>query len=911
MRRNRLNQTAVWANRRPVSEIFFDRVVLGHPYVVLACLLSAVVFLGWGARYFRLDASTETLILENDQDLKYARLIDARYGSGDFLVVTFTPREDLLSDRTLGVLAKLRDDLKQAVTAESVLTILDVPLLESPPVPLKELGSATRTLESPEVDRALARKELQESPLYHDLLVSPDLKSTVILITFPRDVRYETLVQQRNALREKKAAGSLTAAEQAEFKDVVREFTQYRDESRQRDHRNIAAIRAIMDRYRQEGALFLGGVSMIADDMISFIKSDLRVFGTAVFLLLVLTIALIFRRTYWVLLPMLVCVVSIVCAVGFLGWFGWEVTVVSSNFISLQLIITLAMTIHLMVRYREYATERPDAGQRELICNTIGNMLRPCVYSGLTTMAGFASLIFCDIRPVITFGYIMVVGVALSIIVPFLLLPAVLILLPRDRPWSKGQSQWSPTPLLGRFTVAHGSLVIVASLALVVFNAVGIRKLQVENCFINYFKSDTEIHQGMKVVDRQLGGTTPLDVVIDFEPTASPEPAPPSAAAGQDTVFDQFEELDTATSANKHKYWFTPEKMARIAAVHDYLDNLPETGKVLSVVTLVRMIERVNGGKPLDNLELALLFDQIPGRLKEILVTPYVSVEHNQVRLAVRIRDSDPGLQRNELLKKIRADLTGQGRRTEDKGQTTEGRTPSSVVRRPSSGLEPFRPEQVHLAGTLVLYNNMLQSLYTSQIATMGFATLFLMGTFVVVFRSLRVAFIAIFPNLLAISCVLGVMGWLHIPLDMMTITIAAIGVGLADDDTIHYIHRFKHEVQAEGSYRVALHRSHDSIGHAIYYTTVTLVIGFSILSLSHFIPTVYFGLLTVLAITAALLASLTLLPQLLVVIKPYGKERLGSSPAKRNRRKALPNAEVHVGGPEPATRQDHQENRS
>jgi predicted RND superfamily exporter protein len=507
-------------------------------------------------------------------------------------------------------------------------------------------------------------------------------------------------------------------------------------------------------------------------------------------------------------------------------------------------------------------------------------MLSPCLYSGLTTMAGFASLITCNIRPVINFGYIMTVGVGFSSVVPFLLLSAVLALLPRDRPWVKGQFKWQLTPMLGRFTVAHGRFIIGASLVLAVLNGIGIRKLQVENCFINYFKSRTEIHQGMKVVDRQLGGTTPLDVVVDFEPTTA-EAAPSPEAAGEDAVFDQFEEFDTATPGNKQKYWFTPEKMARVAAVHDYLDALPETGKVLSVVTLVRMVERVNG-KPLDNLELALLFDQIPERLKEILVKPYVSVEHNQVRLAVRIRDSDPGVQRNELLQKIKADLTGQ-----------PGARPPKGGSRP---WEPLRPEQVHLAGTLVLYNNMLQSLYTSQVATMGFATLSLMGAFVVVFRSVRVALIAIFPNLLAISCVLGVMGWLHIPLDMMTITIAAIGVGLVDDDTIHYIHRFKHEVQAEGSYRVALHRSHDSIGHAIYYTTVTLVIGFSILSLSNFIPTVYFGLLTVLAITTALLASLTLLPQLLVVIKPYGKER-------------LPNAEVRVGGSEPKIRQDHREN--
>jgi len=442
----------------------------------------------------------------------------------------------------------------------------------------------------------------------------------------------------------------------------------------------------------------------------------------------------------------------------------------------------------------------------------------------------------------------MVVGVAISIIIPFLLLPAILVLLQRDKPQPKSQSRWLLTPMLGRFTVACGPWIIVASAVLLTVNILGIRRLQVENCFINYFKSSTEIHQGMKIIDQQLGGTTPLDVVIDFEQ------APPSNAIltrgseKTDDVFEQFEELETEAQESKYKYWFTPEKIKRITAVHDYLESLPETGKVLSVATLVRMVEQANNCKPLDSIELALLFNQIPQELKQLLVWPYVSVEYNQVRFLVRVLDSEPSLKRNEMLQKIRFDLTNK---------------------------LGFNPEQVHLAGMLVLYNNMLQSLYNSQIVTMGFATLSLMGTFVVLFRSLRIALIAIFPNILAVSCVLGVMGWLNIPLDMMTITIAAIGVGLADDDTIHYIHRFRHEVETTGSYIAALHRSHDSIGHAIYYTTVTLVIGFSILSLSNFIPTIYFGLLTVLAIAVALFASLTLLPQLLVLFKPYGRQNV------------------------------------
>jgi hypothetical protein len=498
-----------------------------------------------------------------------------------------------------------------------------------------------------------------------------------------------------------------------------------------------------------------------------------------------------------------------------------------------------------MVRYRELNNEEPHARQHTLIIDTIEAMLRPCVYSGLTTMAGFASLIFCNIKPVIDFGYIMVVGVAISILVPFLLLPAILAILPKDKPRPQRQSRWLLTPMLGRFTLAHGRLIIVISGALLIINAFGISRLKVENCFINYFRSNTEINQGLKVVDQSLGGTTSLDVVLDLGQTEPSEMTSPKSAGSTDADFEQFEEFDTKDKSTQQKYWFTPEKMTRIAAVHNYLESLPDTGKVLSVVTLVRMIERANG-KPLDTVELALLFNMMPQQIKDMLVKPYVSVENDQIRITIRTRDSSPTLKRDELLKQIRADLIGRF---------------------------GFKSEQVHLAGIMVLYNNMLQSLYTSQVVTMGLATLSLMGAFLVLFRSVRIAVIAIFPNLLAISCVLGVMGWLNIPLDMMTITIAAIGVGLADDDTIHYIHRFKHEVENTGSYKEALCRSHDSIGHAIYYTTATLVVGFSILSFSNFIPTIYFGLLTVLAITMALFASLTLLPQLLVMIKPYGKE--------------------------------------
>jgi len=308
--------------------------------------------------------------------------------------------------------------------------------------------------------------------------------------------------------------------------------------------------------------------------------------------------------------------------------------------------------------------------------------------------------------------------------------------------------------------------------------------------------------------------------------------------------FDMFDEFETGEQ--EAQYWFTPHRMQRITDVHDYLEGLPVTGKVLSLGTMLKVAQRLNNGRPLDSFELPLIYNEMPDQYKAQLIDPFVSVEQNQARLMVRIVDTAPSLRRNQLLEKIDHDLT------EKLG---------------------FAPGQARLTGMLVLYNNMLQSLFDSQILTLGLVLIALMGMFLVLFRSFKVSVIAIFPNMLSIAVVLGVMGWLGFPLDMMTITIASISVGIAVDDTIHYIHRFREEFEATGSYYQAMERSHGTIGYAMYYTSITIIIGFSILALSNFIPTILFGLLTGLAMLIALMAALTLLPQLLIRIRPFGPE--------------------------------------
>jgi uncharacterized protein len=833
-----MSKLHIWVRR------FYDRVILKRPAIVILCLLAVVSFLGYKVKDFKLDASTETLIIETDEDLRYSRLISARYGGYDYLLVTYSPRTDLFSDESLSTLSRLRDEFLQLDTVLSVTSILDAPLLESPPVPVKELVSHIQTLESPKVDRDLARIEFKDSPLYRNLLVSPDLKTTGLQVKFKADEDYQELLARRDAFLEKQATTSLTAEETAEFKNVKEQIQNYREKRRKIRHQDIAAVRAIIDKYQKDAQLFLGGVSIITDDMINFIKKDLQTFGFGVAFFLIVTLGVIFRRKRWVFLPMLCCVFSAISMMGLLGLFGWKVTVISSNFISLQLIITMAVTIHLIVRYRELLRKHPEKDQRQLILETVSLMLTPCLYAALTTIAGFGSLLLCNILPVRSFGWMMSAGIAVSLLITFLFFPAALMLMKKVPPHVKKEKRLSLTATLARFNEAHGTLILVVSAVLFILSAIGISRLVVENSFINYFKETTEIHQGMKIIDQKLGGTTPMDIIIDvIEPKAAVPQAATETPSASDDEFEKFDEFD---KGNDEKYWFTAEKMALVTRIHDYLESLPETGKVMSLGTMLKVAEKINDGKALDNFQLALVYSELPEKFKNIILKPYVSPKHNQLRYSIRIKDSEKSLRRNALLTKIRYDLVNK------------------------LGLEK---KQIHLTGLLVLYNNMLQSLFKSQVLTLGVTVLLLLGMFLILLRSLKTALIALAPNLLAICVVLGFIGWLNIPLDMMTITIAAISIGMAVDNTIHYIYRFRYEFKITGKYTEVVHRCHSSIGRALYYTSLTVIIGFSILALSNFIPSIYFGLLTGLALSIALIAALTLLPQLIIVFKPFGPD--------------------------------------
>lgn len=811
----------------------YFRATLDHPFATLAALALIVVTLAAFAPRFQLDASAESLVLAEDRALKYYRAIRARYGSDDFLIVTYAPSEYLFAPATLTRIRALRDRLAALERVESVTSLIDVPLLQSPPVTFRELQEGARTLLSPGTDIAAARKELTTSPLYRNLLVGADGRITAIRVDLERDRRYHELLSERNALRERALERALAPAEKARLRDVSQAFREHSARLAREEQHLIAEIRRTLEDYRGHAEIHLAGIPMIVSDMVDFIRHDVRVFGLGAACFIIVLLALAFRGVRWVLVPLALCTAAGAAMIGYLGLAEWPVTVVSSNFVAVLLIITLSLCVHLIVRYEELHAHGASRGQRMLLEETMRSKFVPSLYTALTTAVAFGSLTVSGIRPVIDFGWIMVTGVAFAFVLVVLAFPAGLAGLAPTRPVERRLD------LSGRFTQwcariiatrRKGTLAVYG--VIVAASVVGISRLSVENRFTDYFKDTTEIHRGMVAVDRNLGGTTPLDVILEAPRSHSPPDIPQGARAGF-----------TGSS-----YWFNMFQLDTVKAVHNYLESLPDTGKVLSIATGIRMLEQVHG-RPFDDFALAIVYQRLPERVRETLFAPYISDDGSQVRFGVRVYETNVTLDRDALLERIRAGLQGRF---------------------------GFAPEDVRLTGMVVLYNNVLQSLFRSQVLTLAFVFAAILGMFALLFRSLKVAAVAIVPNLAAAAMVLGLMGGLGIALDIMTITIAAITLGIGVDDTIHYTHRFAKELRAGCSYREAAERTHASVGRALVYTSMTIALGFAVFMLSSFVPTIYFGLLAGFAMLAALITNLTLLPVLLAVFEPLG---LGTQP--------------------------------
>ena len=823
----------------------YSKLVLAYPKVWLALITLIVGVSGVYVQDFRLDASADSLILENDQDLLYHRAINKAYGTEDFLIIAYTPFGELLSKDSLDGLRGLKEDLSKLERIESVVSILDVPLLESPRIKISDLENNKRTLDTPGLDKNLAQKEFTSSPIYKKLLASPDGKTTSLLVFYKRDEKYYSLMEARDNLREKKRSKKfLTYEEEIKLREVSLQFKKHLAHIQDLQGEEIKKVRTILDKYRSKAKIFLGGLPMITSDMVDFIENDLSVFSVGVFCLMVVSMWFFFRKIRWVVLPLLCCVFSAWTMVGFLGWLDWRVTVISSNFISILTITTIALTIHLIVRYGELHAENPNMGQAELVSTTIGLMFQPCFYTAITTIVAFISLMVSGIRPVIDFGWIMTIGITLAFIISFILFPSLLKLMSPKEAVSSHDITKRLTSSIGLFTLGNRNKILFIAAFLALMSVAGVLQLQVDNRFIDYFKKDTEIYQGMSVIDTQLGGTTPLSIIIDAEKdffTYLEEVEKDRLET--DSSDDPFSEIEEHEEEN---YWFNSEKLLEVEKIHDYLETLPQIGKVLSIATTLKVVRLLNDDRVPDDYDLTLYRKLFPKEAKKTFLDPYLSADANQIRISLRIEETNPTLNRGALMEEIKRHLVDELRVAE---------------------------ERIHFTGMAVLYNNMLQSLYQSQILTLGVVFVAILFMFVILFRNVSLAVLAIVPNVLSAGIILGLMGWLKIPLDMMTITIAAITIGIAVDAAIHYVHRFKREFLRKSSYEEGVLLCHGSIGRAIYYTSITVTVGFSILTLSNFIPTIYFGFLTGIAMVVALLSNLTLLPLLIIVFKPLGPE--------------------------------------
>lgn len=860
----------------------YKKLILKNPKQVLFILLITIVFFAFHASKFRLDASADSLTLENDSALKFYREVKEKFGSDNILILTYTPvnGQDLFGKAVREDIGQLSDKLGKLDNVASIMNILNVPLIESPRVTLNELSEGVRTLADSDTDVTLARKELASSPIYKDLIISRDQKTTAILLTVAEDELHLKLQNERNTLRSQALKAPLTAAQQQQLFTVSEQYTKQSVILAENEKRLIAAIRKVLDTHRDKAQMHLGGVAMITADSIAFVENDLATFSMGILAFIVFLLVLAFRKPRWVILPMITCASTAVVMVGFLGLMNWPVTVVSSNFLSLMLIITLSLTIHLIVRYRELQTEQPTLDGETLIFETVKKKFVPCFYTAFTTIVAFSSLIISEIRPIIDFGWMMSIGVVVAFILAFTLFPAMLMLLKPTDATEQGSFVDRMSHQLAIKVEKYNGLLLLTFVILTVISTIGISKLSVENRFIDYYKDTTEIYRGMELIDNKLGGTTPLDVVIDApssyyqedEPMAEDTQEPLNDIDDSELVattdeddedydeddydeddydeedFDDSEFLDeegeqdiTSTS-----YWFNTYQLKEVAKIHNYLDGLPESGKVLSLENSMAMLRKIDEQVADDSFLLAILYKSVPDDLKKALFSPYMTDDGNQIRFSIRLFESDKSLKRNELVTKVKSHLVNE------------------------IGLEP---EQVHLTGMAVMYNNMLQSLFRSQILTIGVVFFAILLMFIVLFRSFKIALIALIPNIISASFILGIMGWVGIPLDLMTITIAAISIGIAVDNSIHYTHRFIDEFEQRKDYWASINACHSSIGQAIYFTSITVTLGFGLLALSSFIPTIYFGVLTGFAMLVALLANLSLLPILLVKLKAIGQK--------------------------------------
>jgi predicted RND superfamily exporter protein len=804
---------------------------LERPKLILISLILIFSFSIYNAKNFQLDASADSLLLENDPDLNYLRSINERYSSEEFFVITYSPKKKI-NEESLKELRKFVDEINNIKWVSKSISVLNAPLFESSDLPLIEKIKNIQYIVTPGIEINRALNELKNSPVYKKLIINEDATTFGIVVYIKDNKEYLSALKTNKIFLDKQQNSKLSEKDLKEFESQNKILEKLKKEHNKNLEFYNIEIRSHISKYKNIADINLSGIPMIADDLITFVKKDITVFGSGVFIFIIITLWFIFRDIRWVVFPLLSCFLSIAIMVGMLGYLNWKVTVISSNFISLMLILTMEINIHYVERYKQLQAEFPKKKENYLAYLTTTKIFTPILYAVLTTALAFLSFIFCDIKPVIDFGWMMTLGLFISLFVSMILLPYLIIKFkPKATPIHQSKDS-KIAEIFASIAINQRVLVLAFSTIILILSIYGMTRLKVENSFINYFDKKTEIYQGMKLIDEKLGGTTPLEIILKFKDTDS---------KNNKSDDDFFQGSDS--NEYKDSYWFTNFRVNKIVNVHQYLETLPEIGKVLSFYSVLQLGEKINDNKKLGPLEMAILYSKLPDDIKKSIVTPYVSIENNEARISLRIIDSNPNLNRKELLIKIQKDL-------EEKLSLNK--------------------DEFKITGILVIFNNLLQSLFDSQIKTLGitFAGIFIL--LLILFKSLSWSIVAAIPNFTAALFILGSLGLFNIPLDMMTITIASISVGIAIDNSIHYIYRFREEFKINKNYKKTIEICHKSVGKAIVNASLTIVFGFSILMFSNFIPSIYFGIFTGLAMLTAMTLVLTLMPQLIAIIKPF-----------------------------------------
>ena len=836
------------------------RMLVSAPKLSLALALILCAFLSAFVPKLAIDASTQTLLLENDKDLELWRDITKRYKIPNTLVIAYTPNSDLLSESSISTLAALSKDLAQIKGVKSVFSMLDAPLLLSSGLKFSDLLGTIPTLKDSNASKEAIKAEFLSSPFYKNSLVSSDFKTTALLLTLEPNPRYDEFIASITALENTLKNAQNNATAKTLLKEQRAAFKAYRDELRIAEHEQITQIRQVIAKYNQNSQtripyqdefsnsqngipyqdkasssqLFLGGINMIADDMIAFVRSDLATYGLATLLLCSLCLFVYYLQLRYVFLAIFICLVCVGVASGLFGLLGFEITVISSNYIALQLIITLSVVIHLINSYREFFRKKSSFSQKAIVYLALKERMSPCFFAIFTTIIGFISLVFSDIRPIISLGLMMSASITLSLIFSFWLFGSIMSLLSKKSVNTAFERYFSLTTLCAKIALnlrARKVVFAISALGLCV-GLWGISKLSVENSFIGYFKENTDIYKGMELIDNKLGGTVPLDIIISFKK----DKKEPRNSSLDDEFADEFASSDAA------QYWFNERRMSVLKSVNEYLKNKEFIGSVSSLADLLEVGKELNEGRELDALALALIYSSLSGERRELILTPFVSIENDELHFSVRTLDSDPRLKRAEFLRTLQNEL-------------------NELV---------GKDAQVKISGAMKLYTNMLDSLFDSQINSLGFVLLAFFATFWLIFASLRLAIIAICINILPLICVLGAMGLAGLSLDIMSITIGSISLGIGVDSAIHYIYRYKRELAHFKDSKKAIIASHASIGYALYYTSFAVFIGFGVMISSNFWPTIYFGALTDLVMFFMLASSLILLPSLLLSQSAY-----------------------------------------